>query len=49
MIERDQEKLGWVEQHTLTEQQVRKLIDNKLERAKLQQLASQNRKSNQFA
>ena len=48
MIERDQ-KEDWVAQHTLTEQDVRQLILDKIERAKLLQLEIQNRKLVEFA
>jgi hypothetical protein len=37
------EKVDWVAKNTLTEQDLRKLILEKLERARLQQLAVRNR------
>ena len=48
MIVRDQ-KEDWVAKHTLTEQDKRQLILEKIERARLQQLAEENRKLNEFA
>jgi hypothetical protein len=38
------EKRDWVEQHTLSEEDVRRLIAEKIERARLLQLAKINRK-----
>lgn len=35
----------WLEQHTLTEQEVKKLIAEKIERARLYHLAEQKRKA----
>jgi len=48
MIVRDQKK-DWVVKHTLSEQDFRKLILEKMERARLQQLAEKNRKLSEFA
>ena len=38
------EKEDWTVQHTLTDEDMRRLILEKLERARLQQLAQSNRK-----
>jgi hypothetical protein len=43
------EKQDWVAKHTLTAQDLRKLILEKLERARLQRLAEENRKLKEFA
>jgi hypothetical protein len=43
-----QEK-NWVAQHTLSEQDLRKLILEKMERAKLLQKVVENRKLSEFA
>ena len=48
MIVRDQ-KEDWVARHTLTEEDVRKLILDKIERAKVLQLAVKNRKLEELA
>jgi hypothetical protein len=44
MIVRDQKEIDWVIQHTLSKQDFRQLILEKIERARLQQLAEENRK-----
>ena len=44
MIVRDQQEVDWVKQHTLSKQDFRQLILEKMERARLQQLAEKNRK-----
>jgi hypothetical protein len=41
----DNFKSKWLEQHTLTEQEVKKLIAEKIERAKLYHLAEKKRKA----
>lgn len=41
------DKENWVAEHTLTTQDLRKLILEKIERARLQQLAEENRKRTQ--
>jgi hypothetical protein len=43
------ENRDWVEKHTLSEQEFRQLILEKMERAKLLQLANENRKLAEFA
>ncbi len=43
------EQKDWVEQHTLTAQDLRQLILEKMERARLQQLVEENRKLSEFA
>ena len=49
MIVRDQQEKDWTEKHTLTEQDFRKLILEKMERAKLLQKANENRKLEEWA
>ena len=49
MIVRDQVEKDWIAKHTLTEQDVRKLILEKIERARLLQKANENRELNEFA
>jgi hypothetical protein len=49
MIVRDQKEVDWVAQHTLSKQDFRKLILEKMERARLQQLAEQNRILSEYA
>jgi len=49
MIVRDQKESDWVAMHTLSEQDVRKLILEKMERAKLLQKANENRRLQEFA
>ena len=44
MIVRDQQEVDWVKQHTLSNKDFRQLILEKMERARLQQLAEKNRK-----
>jgi hypothetical protein len=44
MDSKQSEKRDWVEQHTLSEDDVRRLIAEKIERARLLQLANLNRK-----
>jgi hypothetical protein len=43
------EQKDWIAQHTLSEQDLRKLILEKMERAKLLQKANKNRELNEFA
>ena len=43
------ENKDWVEKHTLSEQEFRQLILEKMERAKLLQLANENRELEEFA
>jgi hypothetical protein len=43
------ENKDWVAQHTLTKQDLRQLILEKMERARLQRLAEENRKLKEFA
>jgi hypothetical protein len=43
------ENKDWVEKHTLTEQDFRQLILEKMERAKLLQKANKNRELNEVA
>jgi len=43
------ENKDWVEKHTLSEQEFRQLILEKMERAKLLQLANENRELKEFA
>jgi hypothetical protein len=43
------EKRDWVAEHTLSEQDLRKLILEKMERAKQLQSVEQNRKLKEFA
>ena len=43
------DKENWIAKHTLTEQDMRKLILEKLERAKLLQLANKNRELHELA
>lgn len=43
------ENKNWVAQHTLTAQDLRQLILEKMERARLQQLVEENRKLSEFA
>ena len=40
---------SWVAEHTLSEQEVRQLIIEKIERARLQQLAVENRFARELA
>ena len=49
MIVRDQKEVDWTVKHTLTEQELRQLILEKIERARLLQLANENRKLAEFA
>ena len=49
MDSKQRETLDWVEQHTLTEQDLRQLILEKMERARLLQKANENRELNEFA
>jgi len=49
MIVRDQVEKDWVAKHTLSEQELRQLILEKMERARLLQKANENRKLNEFA
>ena len=49
MIARDQKEEDWTAKHTLTEQDVRKLVLEKIERAKLLQKAVKNRKLEELA
>jgi hypothetical protein len=43
------ENKDWVAKNTLTAQDLRQLVLEKLERARLQQLAEENRKLSEFA
>ena len=49
MIVRDQKEVDWTAKHTLTEQDFRKLILAKFERAKVLQKANENRKLKELA
>jgi len=49
MSERDQKEADWVSKHTLSEQDVRQLILEKMERAKILQKVEENRRLNEFA
>jgi len=49
MDSKQRETLDWVEQHTLTERDLRQLILEKMERARLLQKANENRELNEFA
>ena len=49
MIVRDQKELDWVLKHTLTEQELRQLILEKMERARALQKVEENRRLNEFA
>jgi DNA-directed RNA polymerase subunit H (RpoH/RPB5) len=50
MIEKDQVKdKEWVNKHTLTPQEFRQLVLEKLERARLNTLVRENRKLNELA
>ena len=49
MIVRDQKELDWMSKHTLTEQDLRQLILEKMERAKLLQQVEENRELAEFA
>ena len=42
-------QIDWTAKHTLTEQDVRKLVLEKIERAKLLQKANANRRLSEFA
>jgi hypothetical protein len=44
MIVRDQKEIEWVRQHTLSEQEFRQLILEKIERARLLHFVEENRK-----
>jgi hypothetical protein len=44
MIVRDQKEVEWVRQHTLSEQDFRQLILEKMERARLLHFVEENRK-----
>ncbi len=49
MIVRDQKEVDWVAKHTLSEQELRQLILEKMERARLLQLVEENRRLSEFA
>jgi hypothetical protein len=50
MIERDQKlEHDWIAEHTLSEQDLRKLILEKMERARLLHRVEENRKLSEFA
>jgi hypothetical protein len=44
MDSKQREQRDWVEKHTLSEQDLRQLLLEKMERARLLQLANENRK-----
>jgi hypothetical protein len=46
---KQRENRNWTEKHTLTEQEFRQLILEKMERARLLQLANKNRELNEVA
>jgi hypothetical protein len=48
MIVRDQKEIDWVAKNTLSEQDLRKLILEKIERARLLQLVEENRRLSEF-
>jgi hypothetical protein len=49
MIVRDQKEVEWVAKNTLSEQDFRQLILEKIERARLLQLVEENRRLQEFA
>ena len=49
MDSKQSENKNWIAEHTLTAQEFRQLILEKMERARLQQLVEENRRLSEFA